>query len=106
MDKSLQIGEFEQVALLVVLRLQDDGAYGVTIRAEIAKRTQRDTAPGALYTTLDRLEQKGLVNSKVGEATPARGGRPKRFYYVTAKGVEALKLAKRVYDNLADGLAF
>jgi PadR family transcriptional regulator PadR len=72
------LGEFEQVVLLAILRLDDD-AYGVTIRSEIATCTGREPAPGALYTTLDRLEEKGLVRSRMGEPTPERGGRPKRY---------------------------
>ena len=68
------LGEFEQVVLLAILRLADD-AYGLTIRREIAECTEREPAPGALYTTLDRLEEKGLVASKYGDPTPERGGR-------------------------------
>jgi DNA-binding PadR family transcriptional regulator len=69
------LGEFEQVVLLAILRLGDD-AYGVTIRAEIEKCTGREPAPGALYTTLDRLEDKSLVRSRTGDPIPnAEGGR-------------------------------
>jgi hypothetical protein len=68
------LGEFEQMVLLAVLRLRDD-AYGVTIRAEIAKRTGREIARGALHTTLDRLEEKGCLRSRMGDPTPQRGGR-------------------------------
>jgi PadR family transcriptional regulator, regulatory protein PadR len=63
------LGEFEQVVLLAILRLRDN-AYGVTIAAEITACTNRKPAPGALYTTLDRLEDKGLITSRLGEPTP------------------------------------
>ena len=97
------LGEFEQVVLLAILRLAD-GAYGVAIRREIAACTDRDPAPGALYTTLDRLEDKGLVTSKYGDPTPERGGRAKRYFTVTARGVRAVARAQRAYQRLLKGL--
>jgi PadR family transcriptional regulator PadR len=99
------LGEFEQVVLLAILQLQTDGAYGVSIRATISARTKRDPSPGAIYTTLDRLERKNLVRSTVGEATPQRGGRAKRYYHVTAPGVAALKRARQEFQSLARGLS-
>jgi PadR family transcriptional regulator len=99
------LGEFEQVVLLAILRLQNEGAYGVSIRAKIAAHTERSPAPGAIYTTLERLESKKLVRSSIGEATPERGGRAKRYYYVTAQGIAALKRARRAFESLARGLA-
>jgi PadR family transcriptional regulator len=98
------LGEFEQVVLLATLRLGDD-AYGVTIRREIAQCTEREPAPGALYTTLDRLEEKGLVSSAYGDPTPERGGRAKRYFIVTASGVRAVARAQRAYQRLLKGLA-
>jgi DNA-binding PadR family transcriptional regulator len=98
------LGEFEQMVLLAILRL-GDAAYGVTIREEIAERTERDPAPGALYTTLDRLEAKGLVRSRFADPTPARGGRAKRYFTVTAVGVRAVARAQRAYQRLLDGVA-
>jgi DNA-binding PadR family transcriptional regulator len=103
MSRGQSLGEFEQIALLAILRLQQE-AYGVSIRAEIAKRIGRETAPGALYTTLERLEEKGLVRSRIGEPTPERGGRAKRYYKVTAAGVKAVARAQRAYRRLLDGL--
>jgi len=97
------LGEFEQVVLLAILRLGDD-AYGVTIRREIAECTGREVAPGALYTTLDRLEEKGLVASKYGDPTPERGGRAKRYFTVTARGIRAVARAQRAYQRLLKGL--
>jgi len=97
------LGEFEQVVLLAILRLGDD-AYGVTIRNEIEHCTGREPAPGALYTTLDRLEEKGLVRSQMGDPTPERGGRAKRYFTVSGKGVKAVTHAMRNYQRLLEGL--
>jgi PadR family transcriptional regulator PadR len=97
------LGEFEQIVLLAILRLGDT-AYGVSIREEIADRTDRDPAPGALYTTLDRLEAKGLVLSRYADPTPERGGRSKRFFTVTATGVKAVARAQQSYRRLLEGL--
>jgi DNA-binding PadR family transcriptional regulator len=97
------LGEFEQVVLLAILRLGDT-AYGVTIRREIAACTEREPAPGALYTTLDRLEGKALVSSKYGDPTPERGGRAKRYFTVTARGVRAVARAQRAYQRLLNGV--
>jgi DNA-binding PadR family transcriptional regulator len=97
------LGEFEQIVLLAVLRLQD-AAYGVSIRREIAQRTGRDPAAGALYTTLDRMEQKGLVKSRMGDPTPERGGRAKRYYRVTSPGSAAIARAQRAYQRMLEGL--
>jgi DNA-binding PadR family transcriptional regulator len=91
------------MVLLAILRL-GDAAYGVTIRAEIAARTGREPSPGALYTTLDRLEEKGLVGSRFGDPTPQRGGRAKRYFRVTRKGAAAVARAQRAYRSLLEGL--
>jgi PadR family transcriptional regulator PadR len=104
MGTTYNLGEFEQLVLLAILRLEREGAYGVSIRAEIAGRTARDPAPGAIYATLDRLEGKAFVASEVGESTPQRGGRSKRYYRVTADGLAALKRARHDYEVLAKGL--
>jgi DNA-binding PadR family transcriptional regulator len=97
------MGEFEQIVLLAILRVGED-AYGVTIRAEIELCTGRDPAPGALYTTLDRLEDKGFVTSRLGDPTPQRGGRAKRFFTVTPAGIEAVARAQQSYRRLLRGL--
>jgi len=96
------IGEFEQVVLLAILRLGDN-AYGVTIGAEITACTDREPTPGALYTTLDRLEDKGLVTSRVGDPTPQRGGRAKRFFTLSANGLAAITRAQQSYRRLLQG---
>jgi PadR family transcriptional regulator, regulatory protein PadR len=103
MTRSPSLGEFEQVVLLAILRL-DDEAYGVTIRSEIAACTGREPAPGALYTTLDRMQEKGIVRSWLGDATPQRGGRPKRYFAVTKAGRSALVSAQQAYRSLLEGL--
>jgi DNA-binding PadR family transcriptional regulator len=98
------LGEFEQLVLLAILRLREH-AYGVSVREEIANRTGREPASGALYTTLDRLEQKGMLTSRIGEPTPQRGGRAKRYYKLTAAGAAAITRAQRAFRNMLDGLA-
>jgi PadR family transcriptional regulator PadR len=97
------LGEFEQLALLAILRLGDE-AYGVTIREEIFRCTKRAVAPGALYTCLGRMEDKGLVRARTGEPTPERGGRAKRYLTVTNSGRAALVEAQRAYQKLLLGL--
>jgi PadR family transcriptional regulator PadR len=82
------LGEFEYILLSAAARLGDD-AYGAGIREEIEDATGRRCSIGALYTTLDRLEAKGLIKTWMGDPTPERGGRPKRMVRVTAKGVHA-----------------
>jgi DNA-binding PadR family transcriptional regulator len=103
MKPPASLGEFEQVVLLAILRLEKH-AYGVTIRSEIAACTGREPAPGALYTTLDRMEEKGIVYSWFGEATARRGGRAKRYFALTKAGLAALASAQRAYRSLLDGL--
>ena len=98
------LGEFEHIVLLAVLRLGDE-AYGVTIRREIEARTRREVSIGAIYATLDRLESKNLVQSRLGDPTPERGGRSKRFFRVTAQGVSAVKQTHRALRSLTEGLA-
>ena len=82
------LGEFEYLMLTAAARLGDE-AYGAAIKAEIEAATQSRCSTGALYTTLDRLEHKGLVTTWMGDPTPERGGRPKRMVRVTAKGSQA-----------------
>ncbi len=86
------IGEFEEIVLLTVGILHGN-AYGVSIKEEIEDRLNREISVGALQTTLRRLEKKGFVTSKQGEANQARGGRPKLFFTITASGKKALDYA-------------
>jgi PadR family transcriptional regulator PadR len=102
-SKTAQLGDFEQLVLLGVLRLADE-AYGACIRQEIHARSGRDVSINAVYTTLDRLEAKGLLRSWVGEPTPQRGGRRRKFYAVTPSGVAAMRHAYRAFQSMADGL--
>lgn len=97
------LGEFEQIVLLAILRLGAN-AYGVTILAEITTCTGRSPSSGALYTTLDRLEEKGFIQSRLGESTPQRGGRAKRLIRVTKSGRVAVIHAQRSYQRLLEGL--
>jgi len=97
------LGEFEQVVLLAILRL-GDAAYGVSIREEIKECTSRTVSPGALYTTLDRLERKGMLLSRSGEPTAARGGGAKRFYTVTSRGRSRLIEVQTDFQRLLVGL--
>jgi PadR family transcriptional regulator, regulatory protein PadR len=97
-----RIGEFEQLVLLAILRLGTK-AYGITIRDEIEERAQRKTSVGALYMTLERLEQKGLISSDLGEATSERGGRAKRYFTINPSGRDALKASLESVRRMADG---
>jgi PadR family transcriptional regulator PadR len=97
------LGEFEQMLLLSVLRL-GDGAYGQAIRDELTEVTGREPSSGALYTTLDRLERKGLIESAPGESTSERGGRPRRYVRVTAEGTEMLAQSRETLLALWSGL--
>ena len=98
------LGDFEQLLLFAILRL-DEGAYGATIRQEIEERAGRSVSAGAVYTALDRLEAKGFVSSRVGESTPARGGRRKKYYRLEAEGVEALRQSYGEIRRMAAGLS-
>ena len=97
------LGEFEQIVILAILRLTDE-AYGVSIRNEITTCTGREPSPGALYTTLERLEEKGMVSTRLGDPTPQRGGRAKRYFTVSAKGVETVARTQENYRRLLDGI--
>ena len=97
------LGEFEQALLLAVLRV-GEGAYGSSIRKELAACTGRKVSHGASYVTLDRLEAKGLVRSELGSSTPGRGGRRKRLFRVTAAGIAALKESRDALVNLWSGV--
>ena len=88
------LGTFELAALLAVARLGDD-AYGLAVRGDLAERTGRDYSAGAIYTTLQRLEDKGLLKSRATAPLPVRGGRSRRLYTVTGLGARALRQAER-----------
>jgi len=102
-DKKLYLGEFEEIVLLTVARL-GTSAYGVPIRQTVETIAGRPTSIGAIYTTLERLEQKGFVSSYHGEPTPQRGGRAKRYYKIEAAGKVALDETARMRTRLQQGL--
>ena len=99
------LGEFEYLMLTAAARLGDE-AYGVAIRQEIETTTRQKCSMGALYTTLDRLEAKGLVKTWMGDPTPERGGRPKRRVRVTAKGIQAASDFYAVITRLTRGVSW
>jgi PadR family transcriptional regulator, regulatory protein PadR len=97
------LGEFELMVLLAVIRL-DENAYGVTISREIEQRSRREAALGSVYAALERLEEKKLVKSWLGERTPERGGRAKRYFNVTPHGLREARAAQRGLTALWRGL--
>ena len=96
-------GEFEQLVLLAILRLGAD-AYGTLIRHEIEGRTGRSVTVGALYAALERLERKRFVRAELGDPTPQRGGRARRYYRVLPAGRSELHRARRALARMWDGL--
>lgn len=103
MKRNKHLGELEQLVLMAALRLDGD-AYGASVLRELQNRSGRKVAPGALFATLDRLEDKGLIRSTLGDPTPGRGGKPKRFVTVTKRGIAALKDARAAWARMAEGL--
>lgn len=97
------LGELEQMVLMAILQLKGD-AYGLNIQRELEARAGRKVTPGALYSTLDRLEGKGAVRSRFGDPDPVRGGKPKRYMTVTAGGRAALRAARVAWNRLSEGL--
>lgn len=97
------LGDLEQLILLALLRLGPE-AYGVAIAAELADRAGRETSLGAVYKTLTRLEQKGYVKAELGDPTPERGGRRKRFYQLTASGRYTLAASLEAIRRLVTGV--
>jgi len=100
------IGEFEHLLLLAVLQCRQDGtdAYTVPIRQVLIDKTGRSVARGAVHTSLDRLEAKGLLTSTMGDPVAIRGGRARRYYTVTARGVEAIRQARAAMLTMSAGL--
>ena len=103
MGRREYLGEFEQIVLLAILRLADE-AYGVPIRLEIERRTGRALTVGALYRTLDRLEDKGYVSSAFSDPTPERGGRSKRYFKVRPAGLHTLRASREALAAMWEGL--
>lgn len=94
-----RLGEFEHAILVALVALHGD-AYGAAIHRFLATHLDRDVAIGAVYTALQRLEEKGFVSSSVGDPTPVRGGRAKRFFHIEALGNEALQNSRRQAERL------
>ena len=99
------LGVFEQAVLAAVVHLRGDG-YGRTILKEVAARLDRDVTASAVYATLERLETKGLVSSREGDATPLRGGRARRHFAINAAGVRAINDARAASANIWRGLSW
>jgi len=97
------LGGFEELVLLALLRL-GDGAFGVNLRREIEGRTGRETSTGALYTTLERLEGRGLIAAELASSTPARGGRRRKRYAMTERGMETLRESFDAYRSMVKGM--
>jgi PadR family transcriptional regulator PadR len=98
------LGEFELLVLLAVMRLRED-AYAVPVREEIANRTGRSVARGAVYMTLDRLVRKGYLTERSAPGSAERGGRPRRLFKPTAVGAEATREAVQALRRMQQGLA-
>ena len=103
MAKETYLGELEQMVLWAVLRLDGDG-YGTTVLEALSARVERRVTPGALYATLDRLEQKGMISSRLADAEPGRGGRRKRYLTVTGEGRSALERTRAEWMRIWDGV--
>lgn len=103
MPKGEFLGEFEQLVLIALLRLGDE-AYGMAVRREIERRAERDVSIGAVYATLDRLEEKGFVRARMGEPSEARGGRVKKCFTITAAGGRALERSQQAVRQMLEGL--
>jgi DNA-binding PadR family transcriptional regulator len=99
------LGAFEQAVLLAIVRLQDE-AYGRAILKDVQARLERSIAAGAVHATLDRLERKQLVASRLGPGTPIRAGRPRRYYRPLPAGIRALNDARTAVNHIWDGLTF
>jgi DNA-binding PadR family transcriptional regulator len=103
MRKGDYLGNFDLMLLLALLRLGDD-AYGVTIARELEQQTGREVVVASVYATLERLQERGLVRSMLGESTPERGGRAKRYFHITADGIREVRDARRSLMNMWKGL--
>jgi len=99
MPERSYLGEFELMILLAVLHLGDD-AYGVPISRELERHRGRDVSVGSVYAALERLESKGLVASSLGDPTPERGGKAKRYFRITKEGLRQVRETRRVLTEL------
>jgi DNA-binding PadR family transcriptional regulator len=97
------LGDFEVLILLALVRLKEE-AYGAALHREIEERTGRSIAIGAVYTGLARLEKSGLVTAEIGEPTPERGGRRKKFYQLESSGAAALARSLTAHRSMMEGI--
>jgi DNA-binding PadR family transcriptional regulator len=97
------LGEFELMVLLAVIHLGDE-AYGVPISRELERHRGRDVSVGSVYAALERMESKGLVTSSLGDPTPERGGKAKRYFRITKEGLRQVHETRRVLTKLWRGL--
>ena len=103
MGKTGVLGAFEELVLLALLQ-QGKNAYGVSIRRELEERSGSDVTMGAVYATLERLEDKGMVRPRPGETKESRRGRPRRYFDIQAGGIAALDQTRRVRDTMWQGI--
>jgi DNA-binding PadR family transcriptional regulator len=103
MKTGSRLSDFELISMLVLLRL-GDGAYGVPIAREIEEQTKREVKLGSVYATLERLQEKGFVVSELGEPTPERGGRAKRYFRVTRQGMRKVRETRQTLIRLWQGV--
>ena len=96
--KETHIGELQELILLIIMA-NDNRAYGVAIQDDLMKSLGRKISRGSLHTALSRLESKGFLASELGESTPERGGKRKKYYKVTSSGTEVILVAKRLSDS-------
>jgi PadR family transcriptional regulator PadR len=103
MGKGQNLGEFEQIVLLALIRL-GPSAYGVSVRRELQHTAGREVALGTVYGTLERLEEKGLIGSRRADPDPSRGGRPRRYFFLEPAGEEALGQAAEMMSRMWKGV--
>ena len=101
--KGTYLGEFEEVVLLTVAMLDGD-AYGINVKHEVEKRTDRSINLSVIHSTLYRLEKKGFLNSELGEATHIRGGKRKRYFFINSYGVKSLKEARTLREGIWEAI--
>lgn len=102
-NERLQLGAFEEIVLLTVAQIGEN-SYGVSIRQAVEAATGRDTSIGAIYATLERLEQKGFITSRMGEATKERGGKPKKHFRIEGTGQMALEEVESARQRIKRGV--
>ncbi len=103
MPKGEYLGEFEQLVVLALIRLGENG-YGMTVRRELEETAKRPVTLGSVYATLDRLEEKGLVTSWHSDPDPTRGGHPRRYFKVEPAGEQALARSREMMRRMWDGI--